>query len=197
MSFRVEGDYFEACSCSVGCPCIFLSPATTDDCEVFFAWSIANGQMDSVDLAGLNVALAVHAPKQMTDGNWTVALYLDSRADEQQADALGSIFSGQAGGHLANVAPLIGTVAGVRSASIEFKKEAQSRSVTVGDVLEVHVEEIKGMDGRNPAVISNPLLGAVSQPLRQAKSKSVRFLGDWNFSTEETNGFITEFVYEG
>lgn len=197
MSFRVEGDYFEACSCSVSCPCIFLSPATTGNCDVFFVWSISKGQMDSLDLAGLNAALAVRAPKQMTEGNWTVALYLDSRADEKQADALGAIFSGQAGGHLANVAPLIGTVAGVRSASIEFHKEAESRSVKVGDVLEVHVEEIKGMDGKNPAVISNPLLGAVTQPLRQAKSKSVRFADDWSFSAEGTNGFITEFVYEG
>lgn len=197
MSFRVEGDYFEACGCAVSCPCIFLSPATTENCDVFLAWSISTGHMDSVDLAGLNAALAVHAPKQMTDGNWTVALYLDSRADERQADALGSIFSGQAGGHLANVAPLIGTVAGVRSASIEFGKEAQSRSVKVGDVLEAHVEEIKGMDGKNPAVITNPLLGVVTQPLRQAKAKSVRFAGDWGFSAEETNGFVTEFVYEG
>jgi hypothetical protein len=32
--------------------------------------------MDSLDLAELNVALAVHAPKRMTEGNWTVALYL-------------------------------------------------------------------------------------------------------------------------
>ena len=197
MSFRIEGDYFEGCNCSVSCPCIFLSQATRDNCDVLFAWSISKGQMNSLDLAGLNAALAVHAPKQMTEGNWTVALYLDSRADEKQADALGAIFSGQAGGHLANVAPLIGTVAGVRSASIEFRKEAESRSVKVGDVLEAHVEEIKGMDGKNPAVISNPLFAAVTQPLRQAKSKFVRFAGDWSFAAEETNGFITEFVYEG
>jgi hypothetical protein len=33
--FRVEGDYFEACSCKVMCSCIFLAPATEDHCDVF------------------------------------------------------------------------------------------------------------------------------------------------------------------
>src|SRR5262249_49327208 len=31
-------------------------------------------------------------------GNWTVGIYLDQNADQQQAQPLGNIFSGQAGG---------------------------------------------------------------------------------------------------
>ncbi len=108
MSYTVEGEYMEACSCSVSCPCIFLNPATKDACDVFIGWHITRGDKEGVDLSGLNVALAVHSPKLMTDGNWTAALYLDERASPAQAEALTAIFSGQAGGHLANVAPLIG-----------------------------------------------------------------------------------------
>jgi hypothetical protein len=197
MSFKVEGDYFESCTCNVSCPCIFLAPATGDACDVVFAWHINRGEMDGVKLNDLNVVMAVHTPKQMTDGGWKAALYLDERADEKQGKLLGAIFSGQAGGHLANVAPLIGTVTGVRSAPIHFEKRGNHRSVVVADVVKMAVEELKGMDGVNPAVISNPLLGAVTQPIRQAKSEALSYLGDWTIDSAGANAFVTEFSYEG
>ena len=118
VGYRVEGDYFEACNCDVSCNCIYLGPATKESCEAFLAWHIRRGENDGVDLAGLNVALAVRSSKQMTEGGWKVALYLDARAKPEQAKALGAIFSGQAGGYLANVAPLIGEVTGVHNATI-------------------------------------------------------------------------------
>ncbi len=105
MSYKVEGDYFESCTCTVSCPCIFLAPATEEACDVLFAWHVKGGEMDGVNLDDLNVVLAAHSPRNMTEGGWKVALYLDERADPNQATALGAIFSGQAGGHLANVAP--------------------------------------------------------------------------------------------
>ena len=83
MSFSVEGKYFEACSCEVSCPCIWLGPATEDACDVFFAWHVTKGEKDGVDLSGLNAAMAVHTPKVMTEGNWQVALYLDDKADPE------------------------------------------------------------------------------------------------------------------
>lgn len=40
----------------------------------------------------------------MAQGNWSVALYLDERADEQQNQALQAIFTGAAGGPVAALA---------------------------------------------------------------------------------------------
>jgi hypothetical protein len=197
MAFSVEGKYFEACSCEVSCPCIWLRPATEDACDVFFAWHITRGEKDGVDLSGLNAALAVHTQKQMTDGNWKVALYLDDTADAGQAEALGAIFSGQAGGHLGNLVPLIGEVAGVSSVPITFETSDGGRSVQVGDVLTMRVEQVIGMDGTNPAVITNPLLGAITQPVTQAKSVEVTYRDAWEFQTSDRNSFITDFAYAG
>lgn len=50
-------------------------------------------------------------------------------------------------------------------------------------------------DGVRPAVISNPLLGVVTQPIRQARSGSLSYTGDWKAEAAGTNGFITEFEY--
>ncbi len=112
MTFFVEGDYFEVCSCSVSCNCVWLGAATHDHCDVLLAWHVTNGEKDGVDLSGLNAVLAVRSPKRMTDGGWKVALYLDDRATAEQSQALSAVFSGGAGGHLAGLAPLIGEVAG-------------------------------------------------------------------------------------
>src|SRR2546426_5963462 len=118
--FVVEGDYFEACSCKVMCSCIFLAPATEDHCDVFIGWHIRTGKMGDVDLKGLNAALVVSSPKQMTDGGWKLALYIDERASKAQADALTGIFSGGAGGHLPHLGPLVGSVAGVAAGPLTF-----------------------------------------------------------------------------
>lgn len=195
MSYRVAGDYFESCTCPVSCPCIWLEPATPEACEVFFAWHVSSGEMDGVKLDGLNVALAVHSPKNMTEGGWKVALYLDERAEPEQATALGAIFSGQAGGHLANVAPLIGTVTGVHSAPIQIEARDGRRSLRVGEVLQVEAAELAGAGGR-AGEITNAPLGAITQPLRQGKAERIAYHGAWTTDAAGTNAFVAEFEYE-
>lgn len=196
MGFAVKGDYFETCTCDVSCPCIWDGPATQDICDVFLAWHITEGEKDGVDLSGMNAVLTVHAPKQMTDGNWKVALYLDDRASAEQSEAMGAVFSGAAGGHLSAFGPLIGEVLGVAPASITFDKDGHSLRATVGDVLSMEAEEILGLDQTNPGVITNATL-AVAQPIRQARAGDVKYHGHWDAEFSGTNGFATDFAYEG
>lgn len=194
--FVVEGDYFEACSCKVMCSCIFLAPATEDHCDVFIGWHISNGRMGEVDLKGLNAALVVHSPKQMTDGGWKLALYIDERANQAQAEALTAIFSGGAGGQLANLGPLVGSVAGVTPAPIKFETAGDKRRLEVGQYLRGDIEEGKGGDGKTPTVVSNSPFGAVTQPLRKGTAGVVRYDHFWKAEAVGTNAFLTEFRYE-
>jgi hypothetical protein len=197
MSFVVEGDYFEVCNCEVSCNCVWLGPATQDHCDVLLAWHVTSGNKDGVDLSGLNAVMAVHTPKQMTDGGWKVALYLDDRASAEQAEALGAVFSGGAGGHLAALGPLIGEVAGVAPAAITFEKTGGSLHAEVAGALSMSSDQVTGMDGQEPAVIANAPFGAVAQPLRQARSKDVNYYGHWSADFSGTNSFVTDFRYEG
>jgi len=196
VGYRIEGDYFEACNCQAACPCIMLSPATEDTCDLVLAWHVQRGSKDGVGLDGLNIVMAVRSPRQMTDGDWTAALYLDETADPAQAEALQAIFTGQVGGHLAGLAPLIGKVAGIHRAPITFERNDGRRTLRVGDVLDAEVEELRGMDAERPIVIDNPQLGAVTQPLRQGRSTRLRYDDAFAFTTAQRNSFITEFSYE-
>ena len=197
MSFSVEGDYFEACSCDVSCNCVWLGLATKDTCDVLLAWHVTKVNKDSVELSGLNAVMAVHSPKRMTDGGWKVALYLDDRASAEQSEALGAVFSGGAGGYLAGLGPLIGEIAGVEPATITFEKSNGSLHAEVSGVLSMSGEQLVGMDGKGPGVITNAPFGAVTQPVRQATSKDVSYHGHWNAEFSGTNSFITDFQYEG
>ncbi len=76
------------------------SRPTEGACEVAFAFHINSGSYGNVTLDGLNVAMIARTPGPMAEGNWSVAMYLDERANEQQRQALEAIFSGSAGGPL-------------------------------------------------------------------------------------------------
>ena len=126
-SWKIVGSYFESCNCDVACPCIFLNPPTSGDCTLLVAWHIEQGRCGQIDLDELNAVLAVYSPAgRMLEVKWKVALYVDERATQDQRDALTQIFSGQAGGHLAGVAPLIGEVLGVKAAPIEYRAEQRA-----------------------------------------------------------------------
>src|SRR5215472_13039436 len=91
--WHFSGDYFENCNCSVVCPCFvstrgpLTSRPTEGVCDVVLIFHIENGSYDSTPLRGLNVAVAVHVPGPMAEGNWTVAAYIDERADDKQTEA--------------------------------------------------------------------------------------------------------------
>ena len=150
--WRIQGEYFENCNCDIVCPCLFspLQPMTSvpsqGACEVGFGFHVNSGNFGDVSLDGLNVGLIARTPGPMADGNWQVALYLDDQADEEQSGALQAIFTGSAGGVMANLAPLIGEVLGARSASIRWHKDGKRRSIEVDDVMALAVHAVPSID---------------------------------------------------
>ena len=84
QNWRLEGSYFEACSCEVVCPYIFESPPSHGDCSVLYAWHIDSGHSNGASLDGLNVAPAAYAGGHMQHVKWRASLYLDERATEPQ-----------------------------------------------------------------------------------------------------------------
>ncbi len=121
--WRVIGDWFDVCKCSIPCPCTFAQAPTYGDCEGVLAWHIREGSYGDVQLDGLNVvALGVF------EGNiWAgetkavMGIFMDERADESQREALQMIFAGEAGGWPGEFANVIGEVRGIEYVPIEFE----------------------------------------------------------------------------
>ena len=98
IKWNLEADYVQACNCDYGCPCEFSAPPTKGFCEGVGAWQIKNGHYGEIALTGLGIGFAARWPKAIHEGNGTVCLIVDERANSAQRQALLSIGSGQAGG---------------------------------------------------------------------------------------------------
>lgn len=119
----MKGDWFDACSCNVPCPCGFAQPPTDDHCEGVMAYHIREGEYGGVELDGLNVLAVVEF-----DGNaWArenpvaLGILMDERASEEQREALQMVFSGEAGGWMGAFAELVGEVRGLEFVPIEME----------------------------------------------------------------------------
>ncbi len=198
ISWKVEGDYFEGCNCQSICPCIFLADPDEGDCQLTIGWHIQKGHYGSTRLDGLNVAGIFHAPGNMVTGpKWQAALYLDEHAKKEQAEALTRIFSGQAGGFLANVAAFIGEVLGVRTTPIQFGVDGKRRWMRIPNVLELEVEGVKGGDPNKEARVTNPALyGAVGfDPIISHSTKYTYHDHGLEWDNMGKNGFYSRFAY--
>ncbi|MCC7025280.1 MAG: DUF1326 domain-containing protein [Thermomicrobiales bacterium] len=159
-SWSLRGEYFENCNCAVTCPCLFspnppLSSMPTEGaCEVAFAFHLDEGAYGDVRLDGLNLAMIARTPGPMGEGNWAVALYLDERADERQQQGLQAIFSGVAGGVMGALAPLIGSVLGVKNVPIDYRREGKRRSVAIPDVMQLAVRPVPSIAGADAEIVA-------------------------------------------
>ena len=143
MAWKIEGDYFENCSCNVLCQCIFDSYPDEGYCDAGIAWHIEHGDIDRMPLDGLNVVAVVRAPFK-GPGASDMALYVDLHSSSTQAEGLSKFFSGRAGGHLTWVAPLIGKVLEVKQVPVEYTLQEKVRSVSVPRILETEVDPVDG-----------------------------------------------------
>jgi len=197
--WMISGTYFEACNCDVVCPCLFTSkPTDPDDCRVFDAWHIEKGQMGRTDLTGLNVAMTVDSPGHMLEVPWTVALYIDKRADKKQNDALTKIFAGKVGGHPALLANHVGKVNGVSTVPIKFVTEGKRRHVTIPKIANVEVTAILGQAGGAVVLTNQPLAISPNEAGVVAQASRFRYTDhgeNWEFN--ETSGLFAAFTYSG
>jgi hypothetical protein len=144
VAWNLRGNYVETCSCELMCPCnlSFDHGATYDFCRATLAFEIREGEVEGADIGGLNVVAIIDTPKVMTDGNWRLGVFVDERASDEQAEKLVQVFTGQLGGPMAGIAPLVGEVLGVERARIEVVHEGLRHSVRIGDAVDFEVQDI-------------------------------------------------------
>jgi hypothetical protein len=144
MAWKLDGTYFENCSCDVLCPCAASSlvlPADKERCIFVFAYHVDSGEIEGVDVSDRTVLLVGDTPAQMTDGNWRVGLIVDDGASEEQTQLLGAVFGGQKGGPMELLAPLISEMLGLEQMPIEYADDGFKHRVKAGDGIDIEIED--------------------------------------------------------
>lgn len=189
MAWKLEGQYFENCSCDVPCPCTVSLDlgADRDRCNAFLVFGIESGEVDGVDVSGLTVAAVGDTPKVMSEGNWRLGVLIDDRASDEQAEKLGAVFGGQLGGPMEALAPLIGEQLGVERVAMEVAHEDGTHRIRLGDGGELEVQELVpfGKENGEPARLAG-IFHPAGQELTIARA-----------TTSQVSAFGIEIAFEG
>lgn len=103
IEWFLKGKEFVNCNCSYGCPCQFNALPTHGNCMAAIGYQIDEGRFGDVKLDGLRAAATYKWPGAVHQGNGTMQLIIDERADSKQRDALVSVMSGKETKEMATV----------------------------------------------------------------------------------------------
>ena len=201
-TWQVSGEYFETCSCDYVCPCILTNLAakpTHGSCYFAMAFQIDRGRYGTLALDGLGFAVVGMTPGVMAEGNWKVGLVIDERATAPQIEAITGIGSGQAGGPMAALGPLVGSFLGVEKKPIRFERSGLRRSVTIPGVLEQEAEGVPSASkAGEPIFLDNTAHPANARlALMHALRSKLQIFGlDWNDTSGRNNGHFAPFNWQ-
>jgi hypothetical protein len=177
VAWNLKGSYVETCSCELMCPCNLSMDhgATYDFCRVTLVFNIREGDVDGTDISGLKVAIVGDTPKVMTEGNWKLGVFVDEQATDEQMEKLVGVFSGELGGPMAALGPLIGEMLGVEKAPIEVTDDGVRHTVKIGDAVDFEIEDIVpfGKENGDPVKFDG-MFHPVGSDLTMAEAKRTK-----------------------
>ena len=183
MAWKLEGTYFETCSCEVVCPCTasLALGADYDRCRVTLVFHVDDGEVEGTDVSGLTVAAVADTPKVMTDGNWRLGVFIDDgglrRAGREARRRVRRAARRPDGGARA-----------ARSARTSASSARRSRcartglrhSVRIGDAVDFEIEDVVpfGVESGEPARLTGIFHPAGSElTIAQATRSSINAFG--------------------
>lgn len=147
-AYSLQGSLLEACSCDVLCPCWIGEDPDTGDCKAFVAYHYDKGEIDGVDVGGLELIYVAQIPGNvLVPKSWKVLVLVDDRSNEKQMQALLDAYTGKLGGPLADLAQLVGEVIGVERIPIAHKVRGGSGELTAGTYIHATMEPYRGTTG--------------------------------------------------
>jgi hypothetical protein len=149
MTYHLEGRLLEVCDCRVLCPCWIGEDPDNGTCDTIVAYHFDKGVIDGVDVTDRTIAIVAHLPGNILKGNWRVAVYVDDRASDDQMEALLRVYTGQAGGPIADIAKLVGEVVAVERVPINFNVDRGRGTIKIGENQYAELEPYQGATGTN------------------------------------------------
>jgi hypothetical protein len=199
INWHVNGNYMETCNCNYVCPCIVTNLAGSPSkghCEAALFFHIDHGHYANTTLDDLNFVVILYAPGVMAEGNMSVGVIVDERASDEQQEAIVTIASGQAGGPMAGLAPLVTTFLGVERGSFQYEVTGMHHSVTVPGMLEQACEGVPSLGNPDePLFIDNTAHPASPRLIlaKATRSQVSVFERNWSDNSGSNNGHYAPF----
>jgi hypothetical protein len=201
MAWQVEGTYFENCSCEVVCPCTVSLDLRPDRgyCRAALVFHVDRGEVDGVDVSDTTVMTMIETPEVMANGNWRLGLVIDQACSDEQAQALGGVFSGAMGGPMAGLGPLVTENLGVDRLPIEMSESDGRHKVTVGDAGGFEIEDVVsfGREDGTAAQLANVFHPAAETLTIGKATTSNTTLHGIELVSEGGSGFSAPFAWNG
>jgi hypothetical protein len=83
-------------------------------------FQIADGNLDDIQLGGLNMGLVNLFPSNLSAGNWKVGVVVSDNATDEQLNAIDRIMRGQEGGTFGDLSALYGEYLGTERGEVTF-----------------------------------------------------------------------------
>ena len=200
MAYQLEGRLLEVCTCKVVCPCWVGEDPDQGICEGVLAWCVDKGTINNVDVSGLTLAVMAHIPGNVLKGNWRVVVYVDAKATAQQKDALLNVWTGKLGGPVADLAQLIGEVAGVEQVPITFKVEDGKGTLQIGQAIQAEMAPLQGATGQSTTLHDTAFTSIPGSPAYVSKASTYRVnLPNYGFNInlQNHNAIQGSFRFQG
>ncbi len=200
MAYQLEGRLLEVCTCKVVCPCWVGEDPDQGICEGVLAWCVDKGTINNVDVSGLTLAVMAHIPGNILKGNWRVVVYVDAKATAQQKEALLKVWTGKLGGPVADLAQLIGEVAGVEQVPITFKVEGGKGTLQIGQAIQAEMAPLQGATGQSTTLHDTAFTSIPGSPAYVSKASTYRVnLPNYGFNInlQNHNAIQGSFRFQG
>ena len=95
IEWRIKGRELVNCNCAFGCPCQFNALPTEGNCRAVLAYQIDEGYHGDVRFDDLKAVVMVSWPGPVHEGNGTMQIIIEERANARQRDSLRKIIQGE------------------------------------------------------------------------------------------------------
>src|SRR3981189_2364246 len=152
----IRGAEFTNCNCAWGCPCQFGAKTTYGHCETVMCGHIEEGNFNDANLDGLNWAVLMYWPGQVSEGNGTQQAIIDDRADPAQREGLRKILHGESTApgathffvYNSTMSTVLDTLYAPTNLSIDV--DARTANIKIGDLVESMGAPIMSPFGGSP-----------------------------------------------
>jgi hypothetical protein len=172
MAYNLEGRLLEVCTCRILCPCWVGEDPDFGTCDGVLAWHFDKGTIDAIDVAGRTFVILAHIPGNILKGNWRIRVYLDDKTTPEQKEALLKVWTGKAGGPIADLAKLVGEVAAVEQVPITFDVQGVNGTLKVGSAIDAKLAPFQGATGKPTAMYDTIFTTIPGSPAYVGKAAS-------------------------